>query len=424
MYLIYILNFIILILLIVLLPVIIAALALKPKFRAGFWQKLCCYKKLPKSPEAKHIVIHAVSVGEVIAVEKFIKVLRDNFPTDKIILTTVTKTGNTVANQKLSNIVDEIIYFPFDLFFAVKSFVKNIKPDIVIIAETEIWPFFALELKNHKIPVIIINGRISPNSHNGYKKFRWFFKHVLSCYTKILMQTSGDMQRIIDVGANPKITEIMGNLKFDIEKNLSSKEIENLKSQFQSEGKPVFIAGSTHKGEDEIVLKAYKKLCQKVPKTKLILAPRHPERLKDVENLLKTEGFLYGKRSQGSNFEDNQVILLDTMGELSKLYAISNVAFIGGSFSGTGGHNPLEAAIYDIPVISGPSTFNFKDIYKFLTDYKASFIVNDENELSEKLEKLFTDNDFYSQTSQSCGKVFVENSGAIENAIKAIKEIL
>lgn len=421
MYFIY--NFLVLFLIILFAPIIIIAMILKPKFRAGFFQKLGFYKNLVKT-DKKHIVVHAVSVGEVIAVEKFVKTLRENFADEKIILTTVTKTGNAVANQKLKNIVDEIVYFPFDLFFAVKSFVKNIKPDIVIIAETEIWPYFAKELNNKNIPIVIVNGRISPNSHKGYKKFSWFFKKVLANYSKILMQTKGDVERIIDVGAPLAVCEVMGNLKFDISNNLSQDDILNYKKEFAIENNPLLIVGSTHKGEDEILLNSYKKLLELLPQMRMILAPRHPERLKDVENLIKANGFSFGKRSLKDNFEQNQIILLDTMGELSKLYSIVDVAFIGGSFSSTGGHNPLEAAIFDVPVVSGPSTFNFKDIYKYLTQDKAAFVVQDENELTKMLEKLFVDKEFYLQTSASCKKVFEENSGAIFYAINVIKGLL
>ena len=422
MYFIY--NLFIILLIILFSPVIIIALIIKPKFRAGFFQKIGFYKNVKKEQGQKNIVIHAVSVGEVIAVEQFIKQLREKYQNDKIILTTVTKTGNEVANKKLLNIVDEIIYFPFDLFFAVKSFVNKTKPDIVIIAETEIWPYFARELKNRNISVVIINGRISPNSYKGYKKFSWFFRRVFKNYTKILMQTQGDMERIIDVGAGETITEVMGNLKFDITNNLSLEDIDSLKEQFKIQNNQVLVVGSTHKGEDEILLNSYKKLLEKIPNLKIILAPRHPERLKDVEELLKRLDLSYSKRSEQGNFENSKVVLLDTMGELSKIYSIGKVAFIGGSFSGTGGHNPLEAAIYDVPVVSGDSTFNFKDIYKFLTQSNAAFVVNNENELYKILEKLFVDEGFYTNASESCKKVFQENSGAINCALAIISDLL
>ena len=412
------------VLFIILLPIILILMMIKPKFRAGFFQKIGFYKNIKKGNNQKNIVIHAVSVGEVLAVEKFIKELRKEFPNEKITLTTVTKTGNNVANKKLSSTVDEIVYFPFDFFFAVNSFINHIKPDIVVIAETEIWPYFSKALRNKNIPLLIANGRISPHSYNGYKKFRWFFEKVLSNYTQILMQTESDKERIINVGAPETITKVMGNFKLDISNDLSDKDILELKEQFKLKDNPMILVGSTHKGEDEIALNVYKKLVENIPELKMIIAPRHPERLNDVENLIKETKFPYGKRSLKDNFENNKIILLDTMGELAKLYAISKIAFIGGSFSGTGGHNPLEASIYNIPVVSGFSTFNFKDIYKYLTDDKAAFVVNDEKELFEIMSKLLQDNVFYKNTSKACHKVFEENSGAIKFAINTIKETL
>lgn len=238
------------------------------------------------------------------------------------------------------------------------------------------------------------------------------------------MQTKGDMDRIVDVGASDTITEVMGNLKFDISNNLSKEDILSLKEQFKIADNPLLVVGSTHKGEDEILLGTYKKLLGKIPDLRVILAPRHPERLKDVEELMKSMGFSYSKRSEKGNFENSQIVLLDTMGELSKIYSIASAAFIGGSFSGTGGHNPLEALIFNVPVVSGFSTFNFKDIYKFLTADKAAFVVKDEAELYDILEKLFLDKEFYSVTSDACDKVFKNNSGAIKYALKVINELI
>ena len=422
MYFIY--SFLLLVLVLLLFPVILFALILVPKFRAGFFQKLGFYKNISKSNGKKNIVVHAVSVGEVLAVEKFVKLLAAQYPNDNIILTTVTKTGNAVADQKLADTVAEIIYFPFDLFFSVKSFIKKVKPDMVIIAETEIWPYFSHAIKKKNIPILIVNGRISPNSYKGYKKFNWFFSRVLANYSKILMQTKGDMERIIKVGAPDSIAEVMGNVKVDISRNLSEEEILNWKNDLKIYDSPVFIAGSTHKGEDEIAISAYKKLLDKNSNLKMILAPRHPERLKDVEGLLVASKLSYGKRSTKDDFSNNQVILVDTMGELAKLYAISTVAYVGGSFSNTGGHNPLEASIYDIPVVSGPATFNFKDIYKFLVEYGAAKVVPDAVEFYNELEKLFFDREYYEKSSQACSKVFMENSGAIQYALNVIKGML
>ena len=405
---------------IILLPVILIAFVIQPKFRAGFWQKIGFYDFENKNGK-KTIVFHAVSVGEVNAVEALVKRAREEFQDYNIILTTVTKTGHEVAIKKLTNFVDEITYFPYDFSFSVRSFLNTYKPEKIIMAETEIWPCFIYLASKSKCQVYIVNGRISPHSYSGYKKAGFFFKNILKRYTKILMQTKGDVQRITDIGAPNETTKCMGNLKFDISKNITPESVQYLKDELKTQNYRVLIAASTHKGEDEIILNSFANLKKNFPDLKLILAPRHPQRYNAVEELIKNTKFPYGKRSMKSNFEGNDIIMLDTMGELAKLFSVCHTAFIGGSFSDTGGHNPLEANIWDKPVISGPTVFNFKDIYKSLTETKAAFIVNNENELTAKFSELLTNKEFYSQACEDASKIFRENSGAIDFAIKEIK---
>lgn len=401
-------------------PVILLAYICVPKFRAGFVQKMGAYRlNLKKRPT---IWVHAVSVGEINAIEALVKTIRQEWPDKNIVISTVTRTGQAVANTKLQNIADAIVYFPYDFVWAINSAIKAINPSMVIIAETEIWPNFANLLAKKKIPLLIANGRISPSSYNGYKKMKPFFEQVLSKYTLILMQTKGDAQRIIDIGAPHEKTQVMGNLKFDITKDLSDEQITILKNEFKSHNTKVLIAGSTHKGEDEIVLAVFNKIKKKQPELKLLLAPRHPERLAQVEELVKKSNLNYGFRSKKDDFENNEIILLDTMGELGKLYSICDIAFIGGSFSGTGGHNPLEAMIFDKPVISGPTVFNFKDIYKYLKATKAVKVVETEIEFASELEILLNDDKKYTIASADCHKIFEQNRGAIQYVIDRMKE--
>ena len=410
------------ILAILLSPLILLAFIIQPKFRAGFWHKIGFYDfdKTQKNSK-KTIIFHAVSVGEVNAIEALVKKSREEFKDYNIILTTVTKTGQEVAIKKLTNFVDEIAYFPYDFCFSVRSFLNTYKPEKIVMAETEIWPCFVYLVNKTKTQIYIVNGRISPNSYKGYKKFGFFFKNILKRYTKILMQTKGDVQRIIDIGAPEETTKCMGNLKFDISKNLDPQSVENLKNELKTQNYKVLIAASTHKGEDEIILKSYIDLKKNHPDLKLLIAPRHPQRYSAVEELIKNTKLPYGKRSMNSNFEGNDIIMLDTMGELGKLFSVCYMAFIGGSFSTTGGHNPLEANIWDKPAISGPTIFNFKDIYKSLTQANAAFIVNNQDELTVKLSQLLTDKEFYAQSCEAAAKIFRENSGAINFALNEIK---
>lgn len=412
-------NLLFLLLAIILSPVIAILFAIKPKLRAGFFTKIGFYKNL--SITNGSIWIHAVSVGEINAVEALIKRISKEFPDYKIVVTTVTRTGQELALKKLSEFA-EITYFPYDFDLAINSAIKALNPKLVIIAETEIWPAFSSIVNKNKIPLMIVNGRISPSSYKGYKKIAFFFKNILRKYNLILAQTEGDKSRLVDIGANPNTTQIMGNLKFDI---LGNKESNlTLKEQLNINNEKIIIAGSTHKGEDELILDCYKELKKDINNLKLILAPRHPERLNTIKKLIETYELKYGTRSNKDSFTDNDLILVDTIGELAKLYSIANVAFIGGSFSKTGGHNPLEAAVYNIPVISGPDVFNFKDIYRFMTEKNCAIIINEPSKLLVTIKNLLTDNNLYEKISSNCKIIFQENSGAVDFAIDKIKTLL
>ena len=406
-----------------LLPVIVIALIVVPKFRAGFFQKLgFYYLNLPH--EKKTIWIHAVSVGEVNAVESLVKETKARFQGCNIVLSTVTKTGHEVAKKKLSDVVDAIVYFPFDFNFSVFSALTAIRPSLVVIAETEIWPNFSFMVNAKKIPLMIVNGRISPHSYRGYRKFSFFFRDILSNYSSILMQTESDKERIINIGAPEEKVEVMGNLKFNFSNILDKEKIAAFRQELHLVDKKLLIAGSTHKGEDEIVLDVFASLREEIPSLKLLLAPRHPERFLQVEDLVSQLGISYGFRSKHDTFENKDIILLDTVGELGKMYSLCEIAFIGGSFSHTGGHNPLESTIYNKPVISGPDVFNFKDIYQILTADGAACIVCDKKEFYNKALELLSDKIVYRQACDSCKTVFEKNTGALEYALKKMEMFL
>ena len=406
---------------IILSPLILAAFIVKPKFRAGFFKKIGFYNFKNLKKDKKTIVFNAVSVGETNALEALIKKTRLEFPDANIILTTTTRTGQEIANKKLKDTVTEITYFPYDFAFSVYSFLKNAKPDVILIAETEIWPDFVYLSNTMNIPVYIVNGRISPHSYNGYKKFSFFFKPVLNRYSGILMQTEADAERIRDIGADTEKVKCMGNLKFDIAQNIDSAAIEQLKNELQPSR--LIIAASTHKGEDEIILDAFTDIKKEFPDTKLMIAPRHPERYQQVEELIRNTGLAYGKRSKNDNFSANDIIMLDTMGELMKMFSICEFAFIGGSFSTTGGHNPLEANIWGKPVLSGDCVFNFKDIYAFLTKTRAATLVSTGEELKKEMKKLLSDRAYYDTACADALKIFDENRGAVDFVINILKSV-
>ncbi|MBO7673066.1 3-deoxy-D-manno-octulosonic acid transferase [bacterium] len=402
------------ILFIIALPIYAVIRAIQKKYMFG-WKEKMGFLKVPDNLKEKRIMFHGVSVGEIIALENLIKRTKDEFPDYSIIVTTGTKTGQDIAHKKYKGVADYITYFPYDVPSFVRSFLKKVKPSFVYIAETELWPAFSHYCRQYKIPLFIINGRISDSTYKTYLNFRFFFKKMLLNYTGIYTQSNEDNDKLITLGANPDTTKVMGNLKFDVKPKVCDIEIG------QNEGR-VIIAGSTHTGEDEIVLEAFKQVKSQVPDVKLLLAPRHPQRVPQIEELVKNTGLDYGLRSQNDTFNDKDIILLDTLGELGKAYALCHFAFIGGSFNTTGGHNPLEASVYDKPVISGPDVHNFKDIFGLLTKTNAGKIVKNEKELTEHMTKLLTNEDFYKSACDDCKKVFESQKGALEFVIEKIRE--
>ncbi len=361
------------------------------------------------------IMFHGVSVGETVALENLVKAARKEFSNSKIVMTTGTFTGQEIAKKKLGEYTDLITYFPADFPCVIKKFLDKVNPKTVFIAETEIWPNFAMECKKRGINLYIINGRISDSTFKSYNALKLIFKYFLSFYTGIFTQSEDDNQKFLTLGANPDSTKVMNNLKFDV------KQPEGV--NFDKSGARVLLAGSTHAGEDEIVLNVYKNLKEKYPDLKLILAPRHLTRVEDVKTLVENTGFPYAQRSSGkSDLKDCEILILDTLGELGKMYAHSDISFIGGSFNKTGGHNPLESIVFEKPVISGPSTHNFKDIYAIIKKAEAGFVVNSEQEFFEIADKMLSDTEFYSKTVQKCEKVFKEQQGALEFVIDVIRK--
>lgn len=385
--------------------------------KSAGWKEKFALQNMPIVPEDKVIMLHGVSVGEVIALENLAKQIKTDFPEYKLVITTGTKTGQEIAHKKFEEIADYITYFPFDIPCCTDKFLNKLNPSVVLIAETEIWPNFAYSCKKKNIPLVIINGRISDSTFKTYKLAGLFFKQVFKNFSSFLMQSSEDANKVIELGAEKSKVEIMGNLKFDIQKKDADIDL-------GQHGYRVIIAGSTHKGEDEIILKAFSNLKKDYTDIKLLIAPRHLQRVPNVEALVKDTELSYGLRSYNDNFKEKEIIILDTLGELGKMYSICDFAFIGGSFNKTGGHNPLEAVIYNKPALSGPSTHNFKDIYEILGRTNAGKVVKNPEELENSMKKLLEDKEFYTKASKDCETVFAAQQGALMFVIHKLQSIL
>lgn len=362
------------------------------------------------------ILIHAVSVGETMAALPLLKGLRSRFPDKRLVITNVTETGRGVALK--SKAADLCIYFPFDYPFAVRSVLKRVSPDLVVIMETEIWPNFIAQARALGIPVVLANGRISDRSLGRYLRFSWFFRPVLEKLSALCMQTSEDAQRITAIGARPGSVHVAGNLKYDIPViRRSPEEVAQLKAKYAIPAQPfVFTAASTHDGEEEEVLEAYRALLQARPESFLVLAPRHPERAPAVADLVGKGGFPFRRRSQleaaPAPQEAGGVLLLDTVGELAGLYGASDLVFVGGSLVPTGGHNPLEPAACAVPVLFGPHMENFREIAALFLSHGGGVQLTGAAELKEKLVLLAADAGARAEMGSRGAGILEESAGA------------
>lgn len=377
------------------------------------------------------IWIHSVSVGETAACLPFLKALKREFPGKKILLSTTTYTGQKIALEKFPE-ADRIMYMPWDTGLCVNRAVHYLRPEVFITIETELWPVLFHSLKKSGSHILLLNGRLSPKSFKGYNVSRSFMKVVLSYADFLYMQTKADAERIIALGAQEEKVGIMGNFKFDIEFNKKAPLawIEGINGR-------VFLAGSTHRGEDEIILDAYETIKggrgqgsegKEFSDLKLIIAPRHPERFSEVEKLIKERGMNYIRRSEIQSSSNNKVaeadvILLDTIGELSELFSNAAITFIGGSLLPFGGHNILEPAYWSNPIIFGPHMENFPIAGEFLKK-SAALEVKDAKEIAKTVAELMQKPEKAKLMGENARAILDENKGGVKKALKLVRGYL
>lgn len=370
------------------------------------------------------IWIHAVSVGEVNAARPIVQHLLEQYPEHEILMTTVTPTGAMTLEQHFSNEVCHL-YLPYDLPFSVKRFLKIIKPTLLITMETEIWPNLYEYCYRSKIPVLIINARLSEKSSKGYRLVSTLMKETLLKVSVIAAQTSKDAERFISFGANKDDVIVAGNLKFDVTIPQSiTEQAQSLKRYF-SVNRPIWIAASTQEGEEEIVLQAHKRILDQQPDAILILAPRHPDRSDKVASLCDDEKLDYIKRTDQCEFSSEfNVYILDTLGELQLHYATSQVAFVGGSLVNTGGQNMMEPASLGLPVISGLHTYNFTEITELLSGEDALIFVSNAEELAKEVSSLLGDANQRHNIGERGRRVIESNKGNINKLVQIIEPYL
>jgi 3-deoxy-D-manno-octulosonic-acid transferase len=345
------------------------------KYRAGLGERLGSVPhRLKEAPTRPTIWIHAVSVGEVLAVSGLVGELRRAFPQFRVAVSTTTDTGQKLALARFGK--ENVFYFPFDFAFAIRPYLRELQPRLVILAETEFWPNF-LRLAHRTSRVAVVNARISDKSWPGYRRFRRMLPGILRHVDLFLAQTPEDAARLRDIGAQSDRIQVSGNLKFDVAVPPAPPIVASLGDMFQRAGAgPIIVCGSTVEGEEPLLLAAFEKVLAAHPNAVMILAPRHPERFSEVAQLLEQLKIPFSRRSSWNDEAiRGGVLLVDTIGELASLYSLGDIAFVGGSLVPRGGHNIIEPAQHGIPIIVGNHTENFRDIIGLFQIHDAVRVV-------------------------------------------------
>lgn len=371
------------------------------------------------------IWLHAVSVGETIAARPLIESLLETYPDYRVLVTTTTPTGSEQVKTLFSNRVAHV-YFPYDLPEIIYRFLQRIKPVMLIVMETEIWPNLFASCNKRDIPILILNARLSEKSAKGYARFKGLIAETLANVDAISVRSKADATRFKSLGASDQQLEVLGNIKYDVELNPQQLARSQQRQQQWGVDRKVWVAASTHEGEDEELIKVYKHLLKQFPNLILVLVPRHPERFDNVYAICKeyeAEGIRTLRHSQVDTYENQKfnIILGDTMGVMQSWFALADVVFVGGSLVPTGGHNPLEAILFGVPVVSGEHMFNFEDMLDELSDVGLLTICKTTDELKNKISSLLAKPN-KQVLSKNAKQIMQQHSGVTARMIKLIGE--
>jgi len=392
------------------------------KYRSGLRERLGFVPGRLKAIQPGCIWVHAVSVGEVLAVSQLITELQQKYPERQILVSTTTATGQGLARQRFGP--DRVFFMPLDFGFAVRRYLAALKPQLIVIAETEFWPNLLHLARKRQASLAIVNARISDRSFPRYLRFGWFFRRVLAEVDLFLAQTAGDAQRLHEMGAASGKVQVSGNLKFDVRPNPQPALVNGLRAALGKDS-PVIVCGSTAEGEEGPLLQAFQSVQEKFPAAVMVLAPRHPERFEKVAAMISAAGFALQRRSSWSAPQPirSGIFVLDSVGELAAIYELADIAFVGGSLVPTGGHNILEPAQYGAAIVVGPNTFNFREIVSIFEQGGAIRVVTIET-LGPQFLALLGQPQERKRLGAGARELFARHAGATRRTLEAIAPLL
>ena len=367
-------------------------------------------------PDTKIIWFHAVSLGEVIASQKMVKSLTKNYI---INLTVSTATGLRQAKKLYRNYDINISYAPWDFYYCINAFMKNIRPDLIIVFETEIWPSMIYIASKNNIPVLLSNGRMSMRSYSSYKKFNFFSKEIFKMLNKVLAQSIPHAERFKDLGVKSSAIQVTGTVKFDLIP-AAAKSNSDLDSFVKTKN---ILAVSTHHGEDEIILRAFSEVLTHFPNIKLIIVPRHPERAAAISKLADKKNISACIESEGIDTKSS-ILIINSIGNTSALYESAEAVFVGGSLVERGGHNIIEPAFFACPIIIGPHMFNFESIAEEFRNNASCKVVHDSKSLANEFIHLLANKDEALKMIEAASKILDRNSGASDRQLSVIMDFL
>ncbi|KTF17068.1 lipid IV(A) 3-deoxy-D-manno-octulosonic acid transferase [Pseudoalteromonas sp. 10-33] len=392
-------------------------------YRAHFKERFGFVSKSLFTSKGKPLVVHCASVGEVLAAAPLIKALQKQHPQLNILITCNTPTGREQIINQFKNTV-ACSYLPMDFAFSTARFLKRINPQALCILETELWPNLMAISHKKNIPVLVLNARLSEKSQQGYKKVAGLTHIIMRSISVLASHNENDAKRFIELGLPSAKSHVTGSIKFDItptDEQLT--KVANLKAVYKTQERFVWVAGSTHPLEHEMILNAHQQLLKKYPNALLVIAPRHPEQFDKVADTLAQSPLSFSLRSN-NNYQNEHVLLADTLGELQCLYGAGNVSYVGGSLIRRGGHNPLESAAFSVGVITGPHTYNFDHIYPELIKLKGAVVVENTDELATQLINLSQNTKACQTLGNKAQQCVLKNQGAIKKTLTIINQYL